>query len=302
MKKMLLNTGRNIICVLTCTVALFLLPRSPIIAQLPSGIEKAADEYYQEILKVYQYIESEEPSVALERIDDLIPAIDKKAKVLVELAEDDPEVMELLDSDDSYLLFEDKPYFKEMMRIMQSEAFINKLESNSELQDKIEEVEGIIESYEASPQADEGEEEKGNAFTLTIQEGEFQGTYIIMADFEESAVAYPDDQDYLMIDIFGNSDEEESSVSFFVENTGKGKQPWETEGQFTYEQLDSEGDMKFTLWGLEDMGYIEITSVNGPGSFVTGRIQGTCSLDNGEEEENVRISADFKVKYIEPGY
>lgn len=302
MKKMPFNTGRKFICVLTCTLGLFLLPQSSLIAQLPSGIEKAADEYYQEILKVYRYIESEEPSVAIERIDDLIPAIEKKARVLVELAEDDPEVMELLDSDDSYLLFEEKPYFKEIMRILQSEAIINKLESYSELQDKIEEVEGIIESYEASPQADEGQGETGNAFTLTIQEGEFQGTYQIWANFEESAVAYADDQDYLMIDIFGNSNEEESSVSFFVENKGKGKQPWATEGQFTYEQLDTEGDMKFTLWGLEEMGYVEITSVNGPGSFVIGNIQGTCSLDNGEESENVRISANFKVKYLEPGY
>jgi hypothetical protein len=50
------------------------------------------------------------------------------------------------------------------------------------------------------------------------------------------------------------------------------------------------------------MGFFEITSVDGPGSLVKGLIQGTCSLDNGESEDKVRISAEFKAKYIESDY
>lgn len=276
-----------------------LLPLSSITAQLPSRIEKAFDEYYQEIVKVYQVIESEDPSVALDRIDKLIPEIEKRAMVVVDLTEADPEVMEFLDSDESYLLFRDKPYYKEMIRITQNESFLKKLETNSELQAKIEEVEGIIEAYASSPPAMEDQIEQGVAFTLKIREGEFEGTYQIITDFDESAVAYIDDLGYLRIDIMGSSENEESTVSFFVENTGTGRQEWSTDGHFMYELMDSEGDYIFSLWGSEEMGYFEITSVDGPGGFVSGTIQGTCSLDNGESEENVGISAEFKVKYLD---
>jgi len=282
-----------------CIAFFTLLPFSPISAQLPSRIEKAFDEYYEEIVKVYQIAESEEPSVALDRIDNMIPDIEKRAMVLVDLAEDDPEVMEFLDSDESYLLFIDKPYMKEMMRITQNEAFMHKLETNIELQTKIEEVEGIIESYDSSSPVMEDQTERGVAFTLVIGEGEFGGTYQIVTDFEQSAVAYKDDLGYLRVEIMGSSENEESSVSFFMENTGTGKQAWATDGHFMFEQMDPEGDYIFSLWGSEDKGHFEITSVDGPGSFVTGTIQGTCSLDNGESQEDVGISAEFKVMYID---
>jgi hypothetical protein len=156
-----------------------LLPLSTIIAQLPSGIEKAFDEYIQEIIRVYRVIEKEEPSVALKQIDDM---------------------------------------------------------------------------------------------------------------------------GYLRIDILGSTEDKESTVSFFVDNTGTGKQPWATDGHFMYELMDAEGDLLFTLWGSEDMGLFEITPVDGPGSLIKGLIQGTCSLDNGESEDKVRISAEFKAKYIESDY
>jgi hypothetical protein len=110
-----------------------------ILAQLPARFEKSMDDYYTELVKVYKIIETEEVDVALQKIDDLKPSIEQKAKNLANLANEDPELLKILDSENFLEEFQDKPYFKELMRIMQSEVFNNKFSSNTELQSKVEE-------------------------------------------------------------------------------------------------------------------------------------------------------------------
>ena len=284
-------------------IMIVLLPAPVLLAQLPAKVEKAIDNYYSEIVKVYLIIEAEEVDVALQKIDDLKPSIEQKAKNLANLANEDPELLKILDSENFLEEFQDKPYFKELMRIMQSEAFNKKFSANTELQSKVEEVENIIESYTNT--ADESQEERSNlasgvAFSITINGShKYSGTYTIMADFEEGAVAYIDDLEYLRIDIIGEDNEKEAEVSFFVDNTGPGRQEWATDGHFVFELMDTDGELAVSLWGSEDMGYFDITRVDGPGGFVTGRIIGECIDGNGDSDTPIPMTAEFKVRYLE---
>jgi len=284
-------------------IMIVLLPAPLLLAQLPVKVEKALEEYYSEIVKVYMIIESEDVDVALQKIEDLIPSIEQKAKNLANLANEDPEVLEILDSENFIEDFQEKPYFKEIMRIAQSEAFINKFSANIELQSKVEEVENIIESYTNT--ADDSHDEisdlaSGVAFSITISGShKYSGTYQIMADFEEGAVAYIDDLDYLQVEILGEDNGREAMVSFFVENIGPGRQEWATEGHFVFELMDTDGELIVSLWGSEEMGYFDITKVDSPGGFVQGRIVGECIDENSESEATLRMTADFKVRYIE---
>ena len=275
-------------------------------AQFSPKIEKAFDEYFTELAKVCQIIESEEVDVALRKMDDMKPTIERKARELVEIAESDPEILQILDADDSFELFQDKPYFKELMRIAQSENFNNKIRSSPELQLKLEELENIIETYtqDILPSDEEPSElPTGVAFTLTLNgKGKFTGTYHIIADFEEGAVAYIDDLDYLRIDIYGEVEGKEASVSFFVENKGTGRQEWETEGHFVFEMMSPDGELLISLWGNEEMGYFDITSVDGPGGFVTGKIHGNCMDGDSDTEVTIPINASFKAGYIQNTY
>jgi hypothetical protein len=277
-----------------------------ILAQLPARIEKSIDDYYNEVVKVYKIIETEEVDVALQKIDDLKPSIEQKAKHLANLANEDPELLEILDSEDFLEEFQDKPYFKELMRIMQSEAFNKKFSANTKLQSKVEEIENLIESYTNT--AEESQEERsdrasGIAFTIIINGShKYSGTYTIMADFEEGAVAYIDDLEYLRIDIIGEANGKEAVVSFFVDNTGPGRQEWATDGHFAFELMDTDGELAISLWGSEEMGYFDITRVDGPGGFVTGRIIGKCIDPNGDSDVPIPVTADFKVKYIKNTY
>ncbi len=274
-----------------------------ILAQLPARFEKSMDDYYTELVKVYKIIETEEVDVALQKIDDLKPSIEQKAKNLANLANEDPELLKILDSENFLEEFQDKPYFKELMRIMQSEGFNKKFSSNTELQSKVEEVENIIESYTNT--ANDSHEEKselasGVAFSITISGShKYSGTYTIMADFEEGAVAYIDDLEYLRIDIRGEDNGKQAEVSFFVDNTGPGRQEWATDGHFLFELMDTDGELAISLWGSEEMGYFDITSVDGPGGFVTGKIIGKCIDGNSDSEALIPLTADFKVRYIE---
>jgi hypothetical protein len=283
-----------------------LLPAPVLLAQFPVKVEKALEEYYSEIVKVYMIIESEEVDVALQKIDDLIPSIEQKAKNLANLANENPELLEILEILDSetYLEdFQDKPYFKEIMRIAQSEAVINKFNASIELQSKVEEVENIIESYTNT--AEDSLEEisdlaSGVAFSITISGSHtYSGTYKIIADFEEGAVAYIYDLDYLQIEILWEENGKEAMVSFFVENSGTGRQEWDTDGHFVFELMDTDGELIVSLWGSEEMGYFDITKVDSPGGFVYGRIVGECLDDNSASEATIRFTADFKVRYIE---
>jgi len=284
-------------------IMIVLLPAPVLLAQLPAKVEKAIDNYYSEIVKVYLIIEAEEVDVALQKIDDLKPSIEQKAKNLANLANEDPELLKILDSENFLEEFQDKPYFKELMRIMQSEAFNKKFSANTELQSKVEEVENIIESYTNT--ADESQEERSNlasgvAFSITINGShKYSGTYTIMADFEEGAVAYIDDLEYLRIDIIGEDNGKEAEVSFFVDNTGPGRQEWATDGHFVFELMDTDGELAVSLWGSEDMGYFDITRVDGPGGFVTGRIIGECIDGNGDSDTPIPMTAEFKVRYLE---
>ena len=284
-------------------IMIVLLPAPVLLAQLPAKVEKAIDNYYSEIVKVYLIIEAEEVDVALQKIDDLKPSIEQKAKNLANLANEDPELLKILDSENFLEEFQDKPYFKELMRIMQSEAFNKKFSANTELQSKVEEVENIIESYTNT--ADESHEERSNlasgvAFSITINGShKYSGTYTIMADFEEGAVAYIDDLEYLRIDIIGEDNGKEAEVSFFVDNTGPGRQEWATDGHFVFELMDTDGELAVSLWGSEEMGYFDITRIDGPGGFVTGRIIGKCIDGNSDSEALIPLTADFKVRYIE---
>ena len=285
---------------------LICFPAPVILAQIPARIEKSVDDYYNEIVKVYKIIEKEEADVALQKIDDLKPSIDQKARHLASLANEDPELLEFLDSEDFLEEFQGKPYYKELMRIMQSEAFNKKFRANTELQSKVEEVENLIESY--TDAADELQEAgsdmaSGVAFTININGShKYSGSHTIMADFEEGAVAYIDDLDYLRIDIIGVANGGEAVVSFFVDNTGPGRQEWATDGHFAFELMDADGELAISLWGSEEMGYFDITRVDGPGGFVTGRIIGECIDGNGETDAKISVTADFKVKYIENIY
>ncbi len=284
-------------------IIIVLLPAPVLLAQMPVKVEKALDDYYSEIVKVYMIIESEEVEVALQKIDNLKPSIEQKAKNLANLANEDPELLEIIDSETFLEDFQDKPYYKELMRITQSEAFINKFSANIELQSKVEEFENIIESYTNT--ADDSNEEISDlvsevAFSITISGShEYSGTYQIMADFKEGAVAYIDDMDYLRIEISGEDNGKQAEVFFFVDNIGTGRQEWATDGHFTFELMDTEGELIVSLWGSEEMGYIDITKVDGPGGFVNGRIVGECIDDNSDSEATTRLTADFKVRYIE---
>lgn len=287
-------------------IMMVFLPAPVLLAQLPAKVDKALDDYYSEIVKVYRIIESEEVDVALRKIDGLKPSIDQKAKILATLANKDPGLLEILDSEYFLENFQDKPYFKEILRITQGEAFQKKFSANNELQSKVEEVENIIEAYTKT--TDDSLEERsdlasGVAFSITISgSNKYSGTYQIMADFEEGAVAYIDDLEYLRIEISGEDNGKEAAVSFFVDNTGTGRQEWATDGHFTFELMDTDGELTVSLWGSEEMGYFDITKVDGPGGFVTGRIVGACLDGNSDSEATIRMTADFKVRYIEYQY
>ena len=275
-------------------------------AQFSPRIEKGLDEYYTEILKVYKIIESEEVDVALRKMDDMKPTIERKARELAEIAESDPEILRILDADDSFEVFQDKPYYIGLMRIAQSENFQRKMRASSEIGLKLETLENIIETYtqDILPSEEEPTElATGVAFTLTLNgKGKFTGTHHITADFEEGAIAYIDDLDYLRIDIYGEVEGKEASVSFFVDNKGTGRQEWATEGHFVFEMMDPDGELLMSLWGNEEMGYFDITSVEGPGGFVTGKIHGNCMDGDSDTEITVPITATFKAGYIKNTY
>ncbi len=284
-------------------ILMVFLPAPVLLAQLPAKVDKALDDYYSEIVKVYRIIESEEVDEALGKIDNLKPSIDQKAKNLATLANEDPELLEILDSENFLEDFQDKPYFKELMRITQSEAFQRKYSASIELQSKVEEVENIIETYtktEDDSHEQRSELASGVAFSITISgSNKYSGTYQITADFEEGAVAFIDDLDYLRIEISGEDNGKEAQVFFFVDNSGTGRQEWATDGHFTFDLMDTDGELIVSLWGSEEMGYFDITKVDGPGGFVTGRIVGECIDGNGDSDATIPMTADFKVKYIE---
>jgi len=275
-------------------------------AQFSPRIEKGLDEYFTEIAKVYKIIESEEVDVALRKMDDMKPTIERKARELAEIAESDPEILRILDTDDSYQLFLDKPYYKELMRIAQSENFQRKMRASSEIGLKLETLENIIETYTKvflPSEEDPLELATGVAFTLNLNgKGKFTGTHHVTADFEEGAIAYIDDLDYLRIDIYGEVQGKEASVSFFVDNKGIGRQEWATEGHFVFEMMDADGELLMSLWGNEEMGYFDITSMDGPGGFVTGKIHGNCMDGDSDTEITVPITATFKAGYIKNTY
>ena len=140
-----------------------------VFAQLPASFESSLDEYYTEIVKVYKIIESEDVEVPLRKIDDLKPSIEQKAKKVASSADALPDLLEYLDSDEFLQDFQSKPYFIELMRITQSEAFSAKFMGNAMLQAKVEEVENIIEAYVDSDEDSEDESEElttGVAFSI----------------------------------------------------------------------------------------------------------------------------------------
>lgn len=291
------------LCAILILIAYIILPSHRLSAQLPNNLDKALDNYYLEIVKVYKIIEAEEIDVAIKKIDDLKPSIVQKAKIIAELIDDEPEYLEFIDSEefDEFLL--DKPYIKEIMAMMQNEAFTKKLMSSTELQTKIEEVESIIEAFtetDDDASIDKSDLPSGVAFSITLNgSGKFSGSYPVTADFDEGAVAFIDDLEYLRIEIFGDYNGNEASASFFVENKGTGRQDWETEGHFIFELMDNDGEILLSLYGSEDMGYFDITKVEGPGGWVTGKIIGKCEDGNDDTGEIIPIRADFKVKYID---
>ena len=57
-----------------------------------------------------------------------------------------------------------------------------------------------------------------------------------------------------------------------------------------------------SLWGSEEMGYFDITSVDGPGGFVTGEIHGNCMDGDSDTERIIPITATFKAGFIENLY
>ena len=191
-------------------------------AQIPGKAEKAIDDYFSEILKMYQIIELEEVDAALQKIDALKPSIEKKAKVLADLASEDAEILEFIDSESFMIELQDKPYFKELMRIMQNEDFGKKYRASRELQFKVEQMENIIEEYtdsETGLQAEISDFPAGVAFSITIKGNhKYSGTHEIITDFDEGAVAYIDDLGYLRIDIAGEAEGNEALVSFFIDN------------------------------------------------------------------------------------
>jgi len=282
------------------------LPSPKLLAQLPNNLEAAIDDYYSEIVKVYKIIEAEEVEVAILKIDKLVPSIEKKARKIGELINDEPEYLEFIDSEEFDEYLSKKPYIQTTMTMMQNEAFTNKLMTSNELQAKIEEIEGIIAIYTRSdndPSKVESELPSGVAFTITLNgNGKFSGTYQVTADFEEGAVAFIDDLEYLRIEIFGEHNGNEASVSFFVDNNGTGRQDWSTEGHFIFEMMDSNGEMLFTLYGSEEMGHFDITRLDDPGGWVTGRIVGRCEDGSDDSGEIIPITANFKVKYIESNF
>jgi hypothetical protein len=287
-------------------IAITIFPSQRLLAQLPNHLEAAINDYYSEIVKVYKLVDSEEIEVAINKIEGLVPSIEKKARIIGEIIAAEPEYLEFIDSEefDDYLA--QNPHIQEIMTMMQNEAFARKLMTSKELLAKIEEIEGIIETYTTSdndPSNDELELPSGIAFTITLNgNGKFSGSYQVNADFEEGAVAFIDDLEYLRIEIFGDYNGNEASASFFVDNTGTGRQEWATEGHFIFEIMDSDGEILFSLYGSEEMGYFDITRVDGPGGWVTGRIIGKCEDGNDESGEIIPISADFKVKYIDINY
>jgi hypothetical protein len=181
-----------------------------------------------------------------------------------------------------------------------------KFRGNPELQSKVEEVENIIESYTNETQESyEGKSEldSGTAFSMTIEGSQkFSGTYIITADYEKGAVAFLDDLGYLRIEILGTVDGKEAIVSFFVENSGTGRQEWSTDGHFVFELMNQDGDPLLSLWGSEEMGYFDIIKIDEPGGFVTGKINGRCLDGTGDQEEFIQMKAEFRVRYVEYTY
>jgi hypothetical protein len=287
-------------------IAITILPSQKLLAQLPNNLEAAIDDYYSEIVKVYKIIESHEIDVAINKIEELVPSIEKKARKIGELIADEPEYLEFIDSEEFDEYLSKKSYIQETMTMMQNEAFTNKLMTSNELQAKIEEIEGIIKIYTRSdndPSKVESELPSGVAFTITMNgNGKFSGSYQVKADFEEGAVAFIDDLEYLRMEIFGEHNGNEAMASFFVDNNGTGRQEWATEGHFIFELMDNNGEILFSLYGSEEMGYFDITRLDGPGGWVTGRIVGRCEDGNDDSGEIIPIIADFKVKYIDSNY
>ena len=273
-------------------------------AQLSPAEEKAMDEYFTEILKVYRIIDQEDDvQTAIRKIDARLPEIDKKAKILAEKVNRNPEFDQLLESDELFEMFQHKPYFQETMELLQDESFSGKLMGSAELLKKLEEVDKIGEAYlesGESPGTDEAMPGAEEAFSISLSgASEISGTYTLKADFEEGAIAYIDDLGYLRIYIYGYAGTQEGSVEFFVDNTGTGKQNWQTEGQFSFELVDENGDLIISLYGTENDGSFEILTNEGPGGFVTGTVSGTCHGWDDENEDPVSLKASFKARYME---
>lgn len=278
---------------------------SSIMAQVPADIQRTVDEFYTELVKIYKIIESEEVELALKKIDTLTPSLENKARKMAEQLKNHAGFVETFDSEEYQLLILEKPYYKEMMRILTSESFIDKMRSNTQIQVKLEALNAMLESY---LDVDEEPVDKGgalpeDAFTITLTgNGPYSGKYTIQANHEDDAVAFIDDLGYLRIEILGEVDGMEAGVSFFVENNGSGRQEWTTDGHFIFELTDKDGEVAISLWGSEDMGYFDVQQVEIPEGFVSGRIVGECIDNNSESEKPVSLEATFRVRFMEDYY
>ena len=283
----------------------------PSYSQVPEEFAVAFKEFYGGIIELYQVIKDEDTKTALSKIDEMEPVLIQKAQSIAELAKKYEEQELEIEEGEFEEYFADQDYFKEMMAFMADEDFLTKYQASPEIQKKMGEIGNLLTQYFGSDDEDEMYEEEygyeemyeNNAEALTLEiEGSNSGGYTVMSNFGGGAIAYSEDGEYFQVEIMGEVNGGEAMVTFMLDNSGPGKQTWSSDGHFTLEFVSSDGDVIVSLWGSEDMGYIEIDQFGGVNEFITGKIVGKCMDMADDEESMASINAQFKVKRIDMDY
>lgn len=281
--------------------------------QIPPNVEESMDAFYMGLLEVYKVIKEENEETALSKIEEMRPGLIENAKAYADAAEELEELRQDIPENEFEQLFQNKTYFQEMMALMSDEEFMTKYKSSPELQQRMEEIVNLInmnfggEEDDAEMYEDDfgyGFEYNDEVFTIEIGDNNnYSSSYTVMSNFEGGAIAYSqDDEDFSSVEIMGEVNGGEAMVTFFVYNTGPGKQEWSTDGHFVLEFVNEEGEVNVSLWGSEEMGYIQIQEFGDINEFITGSIVGECSDMAGDSDDVIPIKAKFQVRRIEMDY
>lgn len=268
--------------------------------QIPQHLEKELDAYNSRIydaLKILNTLPEEE-------------ALIKVAKIKTELFEEGESLSKKLErlpdlSADEEASFTqrqmEKPLYKDMVALMSSEEFQNKLFQSEALSREYDELMILMDLEFDSETAASGVSNT-NSCSFTVGPGiPNSGLYTVSAE-EGEAMGFSDDAGGITIEIYGQARGHEIYISLIVDEAKVGKYNWSSEGQIYIQSQDEEGNEIIQLQNYHEEGFIEIENLGNSGEVIAGNFKGLFFDDMGNSEKPLPVEGNFRVTRMESPY